>query len=94
MCLKSSNDLLQCDLRRWTVNDLLCTFSHVISIALEQNQVPGISDSTALSHHSCLDPDTSYHTSRTLIDCLNFLIHIDLDMDAIPFPLEDRPVLS
>jgi hypothetical protein len=26
--------------------------------------------------------------------CLNFLIHIDLDMDAIPFPLEDRPVQS
>jgi len=26
--------------------------------------------------------------------CLNFLIHIDLDMDADPFPLEDRPVRS
>jgi hypothetical protein len=26
--------------------------------------------------------------------CLNFLIHIDLDMDANPFPLEDRPVRS
>jgi hypothetical protein len=26
--------------------------------------------------------------------CLNFLIHIDLDMDANPFPLEDRPVHS
>lgn len=25
---------------------------------------------------------------------LNFLIHIDLDLDANPFPLEDRPVRS
>jgi hypothetical protein len=25
--------------------------------------------------------------------CLNFLIHIDLDMDANPFPLKDRPVI-
>lgn len=28
------------------------------------------------------------------LDCLNFLIHIDLDMDAIPFPLDDRHVYS
>jgi hypothetical protein len=68
--------------------------SNTVHTEIRKSASSDVKSSHRLVSCSVLGIFASLMAKNLTFACLNFLIHIDLDMDANPFPLEDRPVRS